>query len=74
MYVATGVTELYFVEVYVVLYETDVGLLVVKALIDEILDPLVTDRLLGRTVVDVDVGRSEAIVFAFHFDHTILIY
>ena len=74
MYIATGVTELDFVEVYVVLYEADVGPLVVEALKDEILGAFVTDGLLGCAVVDVDVRWAETVILALHFDDAVLIY
>ena len=50
------------------LHEADGGLLIVQALVDEILGPLVTEALLGSAVVDVDVCGSEAVVFALYFD------
>ena len=43
MDIAAGVTEVDFVQDYVVLHKADVGPLVIEALIDEILGPLVTN-------------------------------
>ena len=55
------------------LNEANIGLRIVQTLENEILGSLVADRLFRGAVVNIDICRTEAVVLALHFHHTILI-